>query len=48
MLSWKSKRVSGYYIYIAELDGEVAGYVCYGDTPLTGSHLGYLLDSRRP
>jgi ribosomal protein S18 acetylase RimI-like enzyme len=26
---------SGYYIYIAEHDGEIAGYVCYGNTPLT-------------
>jgi ribosomal protein S18 acetylase RimI-like enzyme len=28
-------ETSGYYIYIAEHDGEIAGYVCYGNTPLT-------------
>ncbi|MEN8614984.1 GNAT family N-acetyltransferase [Dehalogenimonas sp. THU2] len=26
---------SGYYCLIAENDGRVAGYVCYGNTPLT-------------
>jgi ribosomal protein S18 acetylase RimI-like enzyme len=26
---------SGYYIYIAEHEGTVAGYICYGNTPLT-------------
>ena len=26
---------SGYYIHVAEHNGEVAGYVCYGNTPLT-------------
>jgi ribosomal protein S18 acetylase RimI-like enzyme len=31
----EDQKASGYHIYIAELDGEVAGYVCYGDTPLT-------------
>ena len=29
------QKTSGYYIYIAEHDGEIAGYVCYGNTPLT-------------
>jgi ribosomal protein S18 acetylase RimI-like enzyme len=28
-------RESGYYILVAETDGTVAGYVCYGETPLT-------------
>jgi ribosomal protein S18 acetylase RimI-like enzyme len=28
-------RGSGYSILIAEDDGEVAGYICYGETPLT-------------
>jgi len=28
-------QTSGYYIHVAELDGEIAGYVCYGNTPLT-------------
>ena len=28
-------ETSGYYIHIAELDGEIAGYICYGNTPLT-------------
>ena len=31
----EDQKASGYYIYVAELDGEIAGYVCYGDTPLT-------------
>ena len=31
----EEQKASGYYIYVAELDGEIAGYVCYGDTPLT-------------
>jgi ribosomal protein S18 acetylase RimI-like enzyme len=26
---------SGYYVSIAEIDSTVAGYVCYGPTPLT-------------
>ncbi len=26
---------SGYYILVAELDSVVAGYICYGPTPLT-------------
>ena len=26
---------SGYYIRVAEFDGDIAGYVCYGNTPLT-------------
>jgi ribosomal protein S18 acetylase RimI-like enzyme len=26
---------SGYFIQVAELDGRVAGYVCYGPTPIT-------------
>ena len=26
---------SGYYFYIAEQDGDVAGYLCYGPTPVT-------------
>ena len=26
---------SGYYIGVAELAGNIVGYVCYGDTPLT-------------
>ena len=31
----EDEKTSGYYIYIAEHDGEIAGYVCYGNTPLT-------------
>jgi ribosomal protein S18 acetylase RimI-like enzyme len=26
---------SGYYFIFAEIDGEVAGYICYGDIPVT-------------
>ena len=26
---------SGYHIWLAELDGRAAGYICYGPTPLT-------------
>jgi ribosomal protein S18 acetylase RimI-like enzyme len=26
---------SGYFILIAEDNGEIAGYICYGETPLT-------------
>lgn len=26
---------SGYYFYVAESDGQVAGYLCYGPTPVT-------------
>jgi ribosomal protein S18 acetylase RimI-like enzyme len=26
---------SGYFIPIAEDDGDIAGYICYGETPLT-------------
>ncbi|MGP8079011.1 MAG: GNAT family N-acetyltransferase [Dehalococcoidales bacterium] len=31
----EEEQRSGYHIYVADLDGEIAGYVCYGDTPLT-------------
>jgi ribosomal protein S18 acetylase RimI-like enzyme len=31
----EDEKTSGYYIYIAEHEGEIAGYVCYGNTPLT-------------
>ncbi|HEX9896655.1 MAG TPA: GNAT family N-acetyltransferase [Dehalococcoidales bacterium] len=30
-----SPQESGYYILVAETDGKVAGYICYGETPLT-------------
>jgi ribosomal protein S18 acetylase RimI-like enzyme len=30
-----SSQESGYHILVAETDGKVAGYVCYGETPLT-------------
>ena len=40
----EEERSSGYHIYVAELDGEIAGYVCYGDTPLNRSNLGFILD----
>ena len=30
-----SPQESGYFILVAEIDGKVAGYVCYGETPLT-------------
>ncbi len=26
---------SGYYVFVAELDSTIAGYICYGPTPLT-------------
>jgi ribosomal protein S18 acetylase RimI-like enzyme len=26
---------SGYYVVVAETDGKVCGYACYGETPLT-------------
>jgi ribosomal protein S18 acetylase RimI-like enzyme len=29
------QAASGYNIMVAEADGEVAGYICYGETPLT-------------
>ena len=28
---------SGYYVLVADIDSAVAGYVCYGPTPLTDS-----------
>lgn len=28
-------KESGYHILVAELDGELSGYACYGETPLT-------------
>jgi len=28
-------KESGYRILVAELDGELSGYACYGETPLT-------------
>jgi len=31
----EEEKSSGYHIYVADMDGEIAGYVCYGDTPLT-------------
>lgn len=30
----KSTR-SGYHIFVAEVDSSIAGYICYGPTPLT-------------
>jgi ribosomal protein S18 acetylase RimI-like enzyme len=32
---FKDPEGSGYYFYVAEIDGEMAGYLCYGPTPLT-------------
>jgi ribosomal protein S18 acetylase RimI-like enzyme len=32
---FKDPEGSGYYFYLAEQDGEVAGYLCYGPTPVT-------------
>jgi len=29
------QKESGYYILVAEADGRVAGYICFGNTPLT-------------
>jgi ribosomal protein S18 acetylase RimI-like enzyme len=26
---------SGYYVFVAEIDSIIAGYICYGPTPLT-------------
>ena len=26
---------SGYYICVSDIDGEIVGYICYGNTPLT-------------
>ena len=26
---------SGYHLWLAELDGQITGYICYGPTPLT-------------
>jgi ribosomal protein S18 acetylase RimI-like enzyme len=31
----EAPTTSGYYISVAEFDGEIVGYVCYGNTPLT-------------
>ena len=28
-------HTSGYYILVAEVDSSIAGYICYGPTPLT-------------
>jgi len=28
-------KESGYHILVAELDGELSGYACFGETPLT-------------
>jgi ribosomal protein S18 acetylase RimI-like enzyme len=30
-----SSQESGYHILVAETDGKVMGYICYGETPLT-------------
>jgi ribosomal protein S18 acetylase RimI-like enzyme len=32
---YKDPEGCGYYFYIAEHNGEMAGYLCYGPTPLT-------------
>ena len=32
---FKDPEGSGYYFYVAEYEGAVAGYLCYGPTPLT-------------
>ena len=31
----EDQATSGYYIQFAEVDGDIAGYICYGNTPLT-------------
>jgi len=31
----EDQATSGYYIHFAEVDGDIAGYICYGNTPLT-------------
>jgi ribosomal protein S18 acetylase RimI-like enzyme len=31
----RDPRGSGYYALVAELDSAIAGYICYGPTPLT-------------
>lgn len=31
----KSPASSGYYILVADYNSSLAGYICYGDTPLT-------------
>jgi L-amino acid N-acyltransferase YncA len=33
--SYLSNPDSGYYILVSETDRKVAGYICYGETPLT-------------
>lgn len=33
----KESYKSGYHIYVADIDGIVKGYVCFGPTPLTKS-----------
>lgn len=33
----ESPKESGLHIMVAEVNGEIAGYVCYGHTPLTES-----------
>ena len=30
---------SGYHVLVAEVDGSVVGYICYGPTPLTQSRI---------
>lgn len=32
---FKDPEGSGYFFYVAEHDGEIAGYLCYGPTPMT-------------
>jgi ribosomal protein S18 acetylase RimI-like enzyme len=31
----RDPRDSGYYVFVAEVESAVAGYICYGPTPLT-------------
>jgi len=38
---------SGYHIWLAELDGRAAGYICYGPTPPHNRYLGCILDRHR-
>ncbi|MBI2869405.1 MAG: GNAT family N-acetyltransferase [Chloroflexi bacterium] len=35
--SYLGNRASGYYIMVAEAESVIAGYICYGPTPLTES-----------
>jgi ribosomal protein S18 acetylase RimI-like enzyme len=44
----KEGIASGYYILVAEVEGTVSGYICYGPTPLTESTWDIYWEAVRP